>query len=393
MDSRKESSWRPPSLRELFDNPLYSMVMVGAASFFMMSIFIHFPLNNSPMYYSDIVDTFWYQRLSAAGVPSAISGIPYITYFFEYPPVCGLILWLGGWASGGNVMIFAAIEFGVLLGFFLLLTHFTYLFLDNLGLGHTRQLIFSVFVPSILFYGAYNYDIVQAFFTIAALYFFIARPKYELSAIFLGLAVATKISPVFLLPLFWQEMRSNSQRIWYTLITGATIAAMNVPFMAAHFSLWLQSYQYLANWGLEDSFLVWIFPENVWNVAKELSLALIVISSLSIYLFLNRKPLLVRAFLITGVFLLFSYIATPQLNLDLLPFFSLVPVVPISLFYLFEITDVLIILTWFIYPNPTLPGLSQTFALLRQIYLVFILVLVMLSKYKSSFQEMVSKVI
>lgn len=390
-DSEKTLNWRPPSLRELFENPMYTMVMASAATFFLASIFIHFPLNNSPQYYSDIVDTFWYGR-PPGGPPSAISGIPYVTYFFEYPPVCGLILWLGGWISGGNVMVFSAVEFGVLLGFFLLLTHFTYLFVDKLRLNHTRQIIFSVFAPSILFYGAYNYDVVQTFFVVASLYFFIARPRYNVSATFLGLSVATKLSPAFLLPLYWQEMKTNSQRLVYTVIAAGTTLALNLPFMIANFSQWLSSYQYLATWGLEDSFMVWIFPHSsTWTVAKDINLVLVAASILAIYAFLQHKPLLIRAFLVSGAFLLFSYIAAPQLNIDLLPFFSLVPIIPLSLFYLFEVTDVLIILTWFIYPNPTLPGLTQTIALMRQIYLAFILLLLVITKNRSLKTETVAK--
>ena len=356
---------------------------MAAAAFFLMSIFIHFPLNNSPMYYSDIVDTFWYGRAPQGGPPFVVTGIPYVTYFFEYPPISGLILWLGGWASSGNVMVFAAVEFGSLLGFFLLMTHFTYLFLDKLGLSYTRVMLFSIFAPSILFYGAYNYDLVQTFFVVASLYFFIAKPKYNASAIFLGLSVATKLSPAFLLPLFWQELDGNYKRVRYTVIASVTVVLANLPFILANYSLWLQSYQYLAGWGLEDSFFVWIFPnDSTWPIAKDLGLALILISSLAIYIFLRTKPLLTRALLITGVFILFSYIATPQLNIDILPLLALVPVVPLSLFYLFEFTDVLIILTWFVFPNPTHPGLTQTFALLRQIYLAFILGLAALSKFK-----------
>ena len=382
-NSQKPLNWHPPSLHELFENPMYKMVMLSAATFFLASIFIHFPLNNSPLYYSDIVDTFWYGR-NAGGVPYVISGIPYVTYFFEYPPVCGLILWLGGWASGGNVMVYSAVEFGVLLGFFLLLTHFTFLFMDRLHLNHTNQIIFSVFAPSILFYGAYNYDVVQTFFVVASLYFFIARPRYNVSAIFLGLSVATKLSPAFLLPLYWQEMKTNTQRIVYTLIAAGTTLALNAPFMIANFSQWFASYQYLASWGLEDSFMVWIFPnDSTWTIAKDINLVLVAASILAIYAFLYRKPLLVRAFLVSGAFLLFSYIAAPQLNIDLLPFFSLIPIVPLSLFYLFEVTDVLIILTWFIYPNPTHPGLTQTFALMRQVYLGFILLLLVITKNRS----------
>ncbi|HZW56890.1 MAG TPA: hypothetical protein VFF30_11425 [Nitrososphaerales archaeon] len=380
---QNQASWKAQSLHDLMNNPRYTTVMLAAAVFFLMSIFIHFPLSNSPRYYSDIVDTFWYGRApQGGGLPFAATGIPYVTYFFEYPPICGLILWLGGWGSGGSAQLYAAIEFGILLLFFLMTTHFTYQFLENLGLGHTKQIIFSIFAPSVLFYGAYNFDIVQTAFVIASLYFFVARKNSNLAAIFLGLSISTKLSPIFLIPLFWQEMKGNAARLRFTILTAAVVAATNVPFIIANYNLWYQSYRFLASWGLEDSFLVWIFPNPAtWNLAKDVSLALLGISAISIYIFLRGKPLLVRAFLITGIFLLFSYIATPQMNLDLLPFFALVPVVPLSLFYLFDITDVAIILTWFIFQNSTLPGFTQTFALLRQIYLAVILGLVAFTKH------------
>ena len=70
----------------------------------------------------------------------------------------------------------------------------------------------------------------------------------------------------------------------------------------------------------------------------------------------------------------------PQMNLDLLPLFALVPMIPLSLFYLFEIADVCIILTWFEFKNSTLPGVPQTFALIRQIYLAVILGILGFSK-------------
>jgi len=372
--------------------------MLGAAAFFLMSILIHFPINNSPRYYSDIIDTFWYGRVNANNVPYVVSGIPYVTYNFEYPSICGLILWLGGWLSGGSVTTYAIVEFGTSFIFFIALTHITFQFLEYLNLGHTKQLIFSVFAPSILLYGAYNYDTIQTFLVIAALYLFVARSKIDLSAIMIGLSVATKLTPLFLMPLFWQELRGFEKRLRFTLIAAGAWAVPNVPFMVANFgyannSGWYYSYHFLQTWGLEDTFLVWIFPNNTpvfagninftwWTVAKDISLALVALTALVIYFYFNKKSLLTRAFLITGLTLLFSYIAAPQLNLNLLPFLALVPVVPLTLFYLFDITNVMIILTWFMIPNshPTLPGLVQTFALLRQIYLAFMMGLVALSK-------------
>ena len=147
------------------------------------------------------------------------------------------------------MQIYAAVEFGVSFVFFLLLTHTTFQFLEFLNLGHTKQLIVSVFAPSVLIYGAYNYDMIQTFFVIAALYFFVARSKPESSAIFLGLAIATKLTPLFLIPIFWQELRGFGSRLRFTVIAAVAWAIMNVPFMVAHFGGWLYSYQFLANWG------------------------------------------------------------------------------------------------------------------------------------------------
>ncbi len=82
-----------------------------------------------------------------------------------------------------------------------------------------------------------------------------------------------------------------------------------------------------------------------------------------------------------GAFILFSYIATPQMNLDLLPLLAMVPMIPLSLFYLYELADIGIILFWFAFqPNNVTPSVPQAFALLRQIYLATMLVILGFSK-------------
>ncbi len=271
FDSSKKD-WVPAKLKDLLNDSQYTTVMLATGVFFLMSILIHFPINNSPQYYSDFLGSFW-GRTTSTGLREVVVGIPYVTYMFEYPPVCGLILWLGGWASGGNIDIFAIVEFGILLLFTVLISHFVYQFIGYLGQSRNKQLLFSVFTPSLLLYGAYNFDIVQTFFVVASLYFFIARSKPNLSALSLGLAVATKLSPALLLPLFWQEIPTRKGRITYSAVMGAVVGALNVPFMILNFSTWLQGYTFLKNWGLEDSFLVWIFNnQNDWGFAKDIEL-------------------------------------------------------------------------------------------------------------------------
>ncbi|MCL5067398.1 MAG: glycosyltransferase 87 family protein [Thaumarchaeota archaeon] len=345
----------------------YATAMLAATIAFLISALIHFPLQNSPVYYSDFVYSFW----GRAGI---LTGIPYVNYMFEYPPISGLVLWAGAWGSHGSEFVFITIEFTILLAFMLFTTHVVYQFLKYLGLNYNRQLLFSIFVPSVIFYGAYNFDLIQAFFTVFCLYLFVARRRIWLSAFVLGLAVATKISPAILLPLFLQELGNTKSRVTFTGIAAGVVGAFNLPFAAANFNTWLQGYLYVKGWGLEDSFLVWLFPNtNSWVLAKDISLALVGGSALLIYTYFRSRPLLTRAFMAMVAFTLFSYIASPQMNVDLLPLFALVPLIPLSLFYLLEISNAAIILSWFEFPNPTLPGVAQTFALIRQIYLAFIL--------------------
>ncbi len=375
------ADWFPAKLKDLLNDPQYTSIMLAAGVSFLVSILIHFPINNSPQFYSDFLGSFW-GRSTPSGLREVVVGIPYVTYVFEYPPICGLILWLGGWASGGNVYIFSVIEFGILLIVALFMAHYVYQFLGYLGLNWNRQLLYSIFAPSLLLYGAYNFDIVQTLFVVMSLYFFMARKQMKWSALFLGLSIATKLSPALLVPLFWQELRSKNERISFTVIMGAVVGALNVPFMIANFNTWLAGYTFLKNWGLEDSFLVWIFNnQNSWGLAKDISYVLVAGSALSIYIFFRHKPLLVRSLMILGAFILFSYIATPQMNLDLLPLLALVPMIPLSLFYLFELADIGIILFWFAFqPNNVTPNVPQAFALLRQIYLATMLGILGFSK-------------
>jgi hypothetical protein len=363
---------RPEGTRGILGkDPEYRIVMLSSCAFFALSALLHFPGRVGPPLYSDIINVFWFQR------PYILTGIPYVSYLFEYPPLCGLILWAGAWGSQGNVDLYATIEFGILFLFMVLLTHVLYRFLGSLGIEHNRQLLYVAFAPSFLIYGVYNFDIVQACLVTVCLYFFIVKRRLYSSALTLGLSIATKTAPILLVPLFLQELKGWRTRIKFLFTTAIVAIGMNFPFMIANFRMWLAGYEFIKNWQLEDTFLVWFFSNSSsWALAKEVSLGLIILSSLLIYIFTVRKPLLVRAFLIIGVFILFSYIATPQMNIDLLPFFALVPLVPYSVFLPFEVLNAGIILTWFSFESSDLPGVPQAFALMRQVYLLFTLAIV-----------------
>ncbi len=96
-------------------------------------------------------------------------------------------------------------------------------------------------------------------------------------------------------------------------------------------------------------------------------------SALYVYFALKRLPLLARCFLVIGCFVLFSYISTPQLNLDLLPLFALVPLIPLPLFYIFEYSTTGFMVIWHYFPSSSFHPVVQAVATLRQISLAVIL--------------------
>jgi hypothetical protein len=357
-------------------NVTYEKVMITAALVFLASAVIHWP---SFHIYSDITTSFW-SRTNASGVPYLTYEIPYAGYAFEYPPICGLVVWLGGWISNGNLYAYAAVEFAILGAFFVSTAHFLFRFLERLRINHNLQLIFTLFVPSAVALAAYNFDVINAFFIVLSLYLFTVKGKTNLSAMSLGFAVATKLFPILLLPLFIQDQTSFKKKIMFLLISIGVPLSLNLPFVLANYPNWLSGYLYLKNWGLEDTFLLWIFRSSSHTFAEVVSGILILVSSCAVYFLLRKQSIIYRAFLIVGSFLLFSYISTPQLNLDLLPFFALVPLVPLPLFYLLEASNISFISLWDSFPNPSLPGLVQAIALARQICLGLILAVVVVRR-------------
>lgn len=366
--SEEEGSWTPRSFHELISTRNYRLIMISAIVVFTLSSIGHLPLFHV---YTDFL-TFW-NRQNSQRVPYLTYEIPYIQYVFEYPPLSGLILWLAGWGSHDNLIVYFAISFTMLGIFFILTTHLIYQFSEKLGINHDYQIVFTIFAPSVLFFGPYNFDLVQAFFIVLALYLFIARKKPAYSAVALGLAIATKLFPIILIPFLLQDLNSLKAKANYALISFGVAAALNVPFAALNFSNWISGFTYFRKWGLEDTFLLWIFRSTPsLETAEFVSGGLVLLSVVVIFIFLRDRPLLARCLLAMASFLLFSYISTPQMNLDLVPFFALVPLVPLPLFYLFEGATVAFMSLWNTFPNSESPGPVQGIALIRQLALILI---------------------
>ena len=201
-------------LRDLLNGPQYATVILALAVFFLISAMLRFPFKGTASYYGDFVSTFWARSIGNSS-HEVVFRIPYVIHMFENPSISDLVRWLGGWMSFGNVQIFAGVEFGVLLMFTILTANYLFLLMKELGLSYTRPLLCSKFAPSIIFYGAYIFDIIQTSFVVIPLYFFIDRSRWNWSALALGLAVSTKLSPALLLPTLCSYQTSLSDKNSY----------------------------------------------------------------------------------------------------------------------------------------------------------------------------------
>ena len=316
--------------------------------------------------YSDIA-SFWGRSWVYVGqVPYSSSAA-----FLEYPPMSGLILYtarvLGGEFAGVAGSLYAGYydSFSALsMAAAAVMGWSTWRLARALGV----QLNVAYFVlPSMLVYGVYNFDLFDALFVVLCLQFFVEK-RTGWSAVFLGLAIATKGIALVLLPLFLLELAGGRAKVKYLAVSLGVVGATLAPIAVFNFGFFGQFVAFFSNWGLEDAWYVWIFGSPFSHAAKYFGYAVMGLLLLRVYTL--KMPLIPRSFLALTAYLLGTYIYAPQFNVELVPLLA-VMAVSTPMLYSFDIFNAMIIFTWFTVPatatgGPTYPWtLPQAMALLR----------------------------
>jgi hypothetical protein len=325
----------------------------------LISAELHWP-GLSPGFYSDLTGSFWPRCWVQAGSLPYVGTSPSCDYAFEYPTLSGMILYFVR-AVGPDIQTFYAAFVALSMGAAVVVAWGCWVLAKKEG----RELNPLFFVmPSFLIYGIYNFDIFHLLFVVLALVAFV-RGGRSLSAAFLGLAVSTKLTSVVLLPVLLLELKGSRSRLRYFAVFAAVVAATNLPVMLLNFGNFLQGYQFVGNYGLEDSWYVWIFQNPAtWDYAKYFGIGISGLLLLRVYTL--KAGLVAKSFLAIAAYLLGTYIYTPQFNILVIPLIAVLDLRHPAL-YPWDGFNALIILTWFI-PNsqPTLAGSwPQFFALLR----------------------------
>jgi uncharacterized membrane protein len=187
-----------------------------------------------------------------------------------------------------------------------------------------------VFAPTMILAATINWDLIPiALVSLAFLAW--SKEKPVLTGVLLGLAIASKFYPVFLLIGFlllaWKN-KSWRPTLNMIVATFSTFLAVNIPFAIANFEGWIHFYSF--NFGRSIDFgSFWYaltqiglptIPENLLNFA---STALFVLLLIGIAIMVKRVPhspnLAQISFLILAAFVVTNKVYSPQYVLWLVP--------------------------------------------------------------------------
>lgn len=351
-------------------------ILVLAVSASALAVFasalIHSTALNARIY-SDIW-SFWGRQWVSSGQAPYSSSFA----FLEYPPVSGAILYaarmIGGAISGiagslydGYYDSFSALSILAAAG----IGWSTWRLAKGLGVK-LNPLYFLL--PTMLMYGVYNFDLFNALFIVLGLQLFVEKRR-TLSAASIGLAIATKLVAVVLLPIFFLELSGLRVKLRYVLISLAVAGATLIPIAIYDWGWFGQFINFYGGWGLEDAWYLWAFGSPFSPAAKVFGYALL--AGLLLKVYSMDMPLVQRSFLALAAYLFSATIYAPQFNLMLIPLIAVLAVRSPWLFTM-EVSNALIILTWFSVPatatsGPTYPWtIPQALALLRSISLALL---------------------
>ena len=342
-------------------------VYAAAFSSFLTSYLIHHP-RLSDRIYSDIL-SFWFRHSSEVGPP-------YISFSFEYPPISGFVTYLS-MILGGEIEGYYLIFSTVIFIFYIILIESVRRIISRRNGFDELVILFLAMSPSMIIYMVYNFDAIFISLVILSLLLLEAR-RLRWSAIALGAAALTKFMSFILLPVIVPHIEGKRNRVAYILISIGLFGIVNAILYVLNPAIFPQTYLHHAEWGLEDSWLIYLFPnEGSWNTAKLMSFILMAYALLKVYLS-KVGDIYERCFMAFTAFLLTNYVFTPQMILWLLPFLAIMGWIPWP-YFIMEFANAGIILTWFSVPDPVKAySLPQNLALLRAITLFILLIQVYL---------------
>jgi uncharacterized membrane protein len=319
--------------------PIYILIILAATTY-SFGYFLDFscvadgwadPQRYMHLCYSDI-PALYVDRGFAEGI------IPYVQtgsngIYLEYPVGTGVFMYIAAVITGWVVSLYpdgyrAFFDVNVVLLFIPLAITVIATALTKPKDPWRAAMI--VFAPTMILAATINWDLIPI--ALVALAFLAwSKDKKILTGVFLGLAIASKFYPVFLLfgfiLLAWRN-KSWRPTLAMILATVVTFLAVNIPFAVANFEGWIHFYTF--NFGRAIDFgSFWYaitqlglptIPENLLNIASTGLFALLLIAIAVLVKKAPTTPNIAQiSFLILAAFVITNKVYSPQYVLWLVP--------------------------------------------------------------------------
>lgn len=319
--------------------PLYTLIILAAFTY-AIGYFLDFsciangwadPQRYMHLCYSDIPPLYVDRGFAEGIIPYVQTGSNGI--YLEYPVGTGIFMYIAAVITGWVVSLYpdgyrAFFDVNVVLLFipFVITVIATALTKPK----DPWRAAMIVFAPTMILAATINWDLIPI--ALVALAFLAwSKDKPTLTGVFLGLAIASKFYPVFLLLGF--ILLAWRTKFWrptlrMTFATIMTFFAINIPFAIANFEGWVTFYTF--NFGRAIDFgSFWYaitqiglptIPENLLNIASTALFALLLIAIAVLVKKAPTTPNIAQiSFLILAAFVITNKVYSPQYVLWLVP--------------------------------------------------------------------------
>ncbi len=279
--------------------------------------------------YSDIYPLYFTEGLSAGKVP-------YTGHPVEYPVLIGAAMQAAAWVVRPISDAFTAgREFYDLTTAMLTVFAVAAVLATGYLAGPARRwtALLVALSPAVILAAFINWDLIAVSLATLSMAAWAGR-RHVLAGLLLGLAVATKFYPVFLLgPLFLLCLRAGRLRAFWTAAGSAVLAwlAVNLPVALAAPAGWATFYRFNQSRGADWGSIWYFFETEHWPVVGSLPLS--TLNAVSFLLFAAagaaiavlalaapRRPRLPQLFFLTiAAFLLVNKVWSPQYVIWLAP--------------------------------------------------------------------------
>ena len=279
--------------------------------------------------YTDIYPLYFSEGLSAGKVP-------YLGHPVEYPVIIGAAMQAAAWVVSpiSDVFIRGREFFDVTVILLTLCTVAAVLATAYLA-GPSRRwtALLVALSPAVILAAFINWDLIAMSLATLGMAAWAGR-RGVLAGVLLGLAVATKFYPVFLLgPLLLLCLRAGRLRaFWVTACAAAaTWLAVNLPVAIAAPAGWSRFYLFNASRGADWGSIWYFFETEHWPIVGSMPLGTLNAVSLLLFgiacvliavlaLAAPRRPRVPQLyFLVIAAFLLFNKVWSPQYVIWLAP--------------------------------------------------------------------------